>query len=59
MVIKLQNFHDKKMPKESLNNTCLAVITIDSILKTDANCCSQPFLKECQYIKKRSEQTYY
>ena len=47
------------MPKESLNNTCLAVITIDSILKTDANCCSQPFLKECQYIKKRSESTYY
>ena len=47
------------MPKESLNNTCLAVITIDSILKTDAKCCSQPFLKECQYIKKRSESTYY
>ena len=43
------------MPKGSLNNTCLAVDAIDSVLKTDAKCYSQPFLKECQYIKKRSD----
>ena len=47
--MKLQIFHDKEMTKSrSSNKTCLAVITIDSIVKTDENYYPQVFLKECK-----------
>ena len=32
---KVTGFHDKGMPKAGSNNTCLAVVTTDSILKKD------------------------
>ena len=46
------NFHDKEMPKTGSNHTCLAVITIDSVLERNENYYPQVFLKECKYIEK-------
>ena len=37
------------MPKEIFNDTCLAVITTDSVYKMDENCYLQAFLKECKH----------
>ena len=46
------DFQDKEMLKAGSNNTCLAVITIDSTLKKDENYYPQVHLKECKYIEK-------
>ena len=35
------------------NHTCLAVISLDSILKKDENYYPQAFLKECKDIEKK------
>ena len=35
------------------NNTCLAVISLDSAVNKDGNYYAQVFLKECKYIKKK------
>ena len=35
------------------NNTCLAVISLDSALKKDNTYYQQVFLKECKYIEKK------
>ena len=35
------------------NHTCLAVISLDSVLKEDENYYPSVFLKECKYIKKK------
>ena len=42
---KNTNFHDKKVPKTVHNHTCLAVISLGSILKKDENYYQQVFLK--------------
>ena len=39
---------DKKIPKVDSNHTCLAVISLDSALKTDCNHYLQLSLKECK-----------
>ena len=46
-------FYDKEIPKVVSNYTCLAVISLDSILKKDENYYPQVFLKECKYIEKK------
>ena len=46
------DFTIKKIPKVGSNNTCLAVITLDSALKRDDNYCPQVLLKERKYIEK-------
>ena len=53
MVIKLQIFMIKKIPKVDSSHTCLAVISLDSSLKKDENYYPQFFLEECKYIEKR------
>ena len=53
MVMKLQIFMIKKIPKGDSSHTCLAVIILDSALKKDENYYSQDFLKECKYIQKK------
>ena len=35
------------------NHTCLAVISLDYVLKEDDNCFLQMCLKECKYIEKK------
>ena len=49
---KVTGVYDKKIPKVDSNLTCLAVISLDSILKMDNSYCLQVFLKECKYIEK-------
>ena len=51
--MKLQIFTIKIFPKLDSNNTCFAVISLDSALKKDANYYLQFFLKECKCIKKK------
>ena len=53
MVMKLQMFMIKKIPKVDSNHTCLAVIKLDSALKKDENCYLQVLFKECEYIEKK------
>ena len=53
MVMKLQIFTLKKIPKVDSNHTCLAVISLDSALKGDGNYYPQEFLKKCKYIEKK------
>ena len=53
MVMKLQIFLIKKIPKVDSNHTCLAVISLDSALKKDDNYYPQVVLKECKYIEKK------
>ena len=43
----------KKILKLDSNDTCLAVISLDSALKKDDNYCPQVFLKERKYIEKK------
>ena len=50
---EVTDFYDKKVPKVDPNHTCLAVITLDSVLKKDDNYYPQVFLKECKYIEKK------
>ena len=46
------DFHDKDIPKEDSNLTCLAIINLDSSLNKDGNYYPQVFLIECKYFKK-------
>ena len=43
-------FHDKGMLKAGSNQTCLAVITIDSALKKEGSYYPKVFLKKSKYI---------
>ena len=43
----------KKILKLDSNDTCLAVISLDSALKKDDNYYPQVFLKERKYIEKK------
>ena len=43
----------KKNPKVDSNNTCLAVISLDSDLKKDGNFYPEVFLKQCQYTEQK------
>ena len=45
-------FLQKKNPKVESNHICLAIISLDSVLKKDDNCYPQVFLKECKYIER-------
>ena len=51
---EVTDFYEKKIPKVDSNLTCLAVISLDSILKKDENYYLQVFLKECKYIGEKS-----
>ena len=53
MVMKLQIFTIKKIPKVNSNHTCLAVVSLDFVLKKDENYYLQVFLKECKYTEKK------
>ena len=50
---EVTDFYDKKIPKLDSNQTCLAVISLDSAPKKDDNYYPQVFLKECKYIEKK------
>ena len=47
------NFLGNNMPKENMHYTCIAYITIDSVLTIDKKSHPQVYLEECKYrIKK-------
>ena len=50
---EVTDFYNKKIPKVDYNHTCLAVISLDAVLKKDNNYYPQVFLKECKYIEKK------
>ena len=45
--------YDKEIPKVDSNNTCLALISLDSTLKKDEKYYWQLFPKFCKYIEKK------
>ena len=51
-VIKI-NFLGDEVPKENMHYTCIACITIDSVMRMDKKNHPQVYLEECKYrIKK-------
>ena len=47
------NFLGNDMPKENMHYTCIACITIDSVMRMDKKNHPQVYLEECKYrIKK-------
>ena len=52
-VVEVTECYNKEIPSLYSNQNCLAVISLDSALKTDENCYPQMFLKECKYIEKK------
>ena len=51
--MKLQIFMIKKFLKVGSNQTCLAVISLDSAPKKNGSCYPQVLLKVCKYIEKK------
>ena len=48
-----KNFWGKKIPKEGVHHTCIACISIDSVMKMEKKNYPQVYLEECKYkIKK-------
>ena len=57
-VIKI-NILDNGIPKENIHYTCIACITIDSVMKMDEKYFSQVYLEECKYkVKKIQMSTF-
>ena len=53
------NILDNGIPKENIHYTCIACITIDSVMKMDEKYFSQVYLEECKYkIKKIQMSTF-
>ena len=51
--VKKTNFLGNDVPKENMHYTCIACITIDSVMKMDKKYFPQVYLEECKYkIKK-------
>ena len=48
---EVTDFYDKESPKVDSNHTCLAVISLGSVLNKNGNYCRRVFLKECKYLK--------
>ena len=47
------NFWGDEVPKESAHHTCIACITINSVMKMDKKDYPQVYLEECKYKIKR------
>ena len=43
------------IPKENMYYTCIACITIDSVLKIDKKNHSQVYLEQCKYMVKKQK----
>ena len=52
----ITHFHNKKVPKEKIPHTCLSIIVLDSVIKTDNNkYYPQTFLEECVYKQQKQQ----
>ena len=47
------NFLGNEVPKENMHYTCIACITIDSVLRMDIKIYPQVYLEECRYRAKK------
>ena len=47
------NFLGNKIPKENEHYTCIACITIDSVMRMEKKNYAQVYLKECKYRMKK------
>ena len=47
------NFLDDEIPKENMHYTCIACITIDSVMRMDKKNYPQVYLEECKYKVKK------
>ena len=47
------NFLDNDMPKENMHYTCIACVTIDSVMRMDKKNYPQVYLEECKYKVKK------
>ena len=50
---EITDFYDKEIPMVDSNHTCLAVISLDSVLKKDDNYYLQLLWKKYKYIEKK------
>ena len=51
------NFLGDKIPKESMHYTCIACITIDSVMRMEKKNYLQVYLEECKYRMKKAKMT--
>ena len=51
------NFLGNDMPKENMHYTCIACITIDSVMRMDKKNHPQVYLEECKYRIKKIQMT--
>ena len=51
------NFLGDKIPKESMHYTCIACITIDSVMRMEKKNYPQLYLEECKYRSKETKMT--
>ena len=51
------NFLDDKIPKENEHYTCIACITIDSVMRMEKKNYLQVYLEECKYRMKKTKMT--
>ena len=51
------NFLGDKIPKESMHYTCIACITIDSVMRMEKKNYPQVYLEECKYKIKKVKMT--
>ena len=53
------NFLGNDMPKENMHYTCIACITIDSVMRMDKKNHPQVYLEECKYRIKKIQMSRY
>ena len=51
------NFSGDEIPKESIHYTCIAWITIDSVMRIEKKELSLVYLEECKYKIKKTKMT--
>ena len=51
------NFLGDKIPKKSMHYTCIACITIDSVMRMEKKNYPQVYLEECKYKMKKKKMT--
>ena len=51
------NFLGDKIPKESMHYTCIACITIDSVMRMEKKNYPQVYLEECKYKMEKTKVT--
>ena len=49
------NFLGDEIPKEEIHYTCIACITIDSVMKMEKKNYPQVYLEECKYKMKKTK----